>query len=157
MRKYCDECEKEVETKIVSKIEEYDIRGETIAVEAQVLVCTECGEELFSKELDNATLVSVYNEYRRRHKLFFPEEIKEIREQYGLSQKNFSKLLNWEDRIINRYEKGALQDEEHNKLLVFLKKPENMRVYLTQSRTSLDPARVDKLLRLIDEFEKRDL
>lgn len=139
MRKYCDECEKEVETKIVSKIEEYDIRRETIAVEAQVLVCTECGEELFSKELDNATLVSVYNEYRRRHNLLLPEEIKEIREQYGLSQRSFSKLLNWGDKTINRYEKGALQDKVHNSLLLFLKKPENMRSYLAENEISLKP------------------
>lgn len=48
-----------------------------------------------TQELDSATLVSAYNEYRRRHKLLLPEEIKKIREQYGLSQRSFAKLLNW--------------------------------------------------------------
>ena len=76
MRKYCEECGREVSTRIITKKEEYDVCGEQIEVEAQVLVCAECGEEFYCEELDNATLVSAYNEYRRRHRLLFPEEIK---------------------------------------------------------------------------------
>lgn len=100
MRKYCDECKKEVETKIITKRETYDVCGEAIEVDARVLVCAECGEEFYSEELDSATLVRAYNEYRRRHKLLLPEEIKKIREQYGLSQRSFAKLLNWGDKTI---------------------------------------------------------
>ena len=40
----------------------------------------------YCEEFDNATLINAYNEYRRRHELLLPEEIKKIREQYGLSQ-----------------------------------------------------------------------
>ncbi len=43
--------------------------GEAVEADAKVLVCAECGEEFFCEELDNATLVQAYNEYRRRHKL----------------------------------------------------------------------------------------
>ena len=64
-------------------------------------MCAECGEELFCEKLDSATLVNAYNEYRRRHKLLLPEEIKKIREQYGLSQRSFAKLLNWGDKTIS--------------------------------------------------------
>ena len=73
MKKYCDKCKKEVSTKIINKIEKYDVCGESIEVEAKILVCAKCGEEFFCEELDNATLVEAYNEYRRRHKLLFPE------------------------------------------------------------------------------------
>ena len=109
MRKYCEECGKEVETKIVIKKETYDVCGEAVEVDAQVLVCAECGEEFFCEELDNATLVLAYNKYRRRHKLLLPEEIRKIREQYGLSQRSFAKLLNWGDKTICRYENGSIQ------------------------------------------------
>ena len=54
MKRYCEECKKEVETTIVTKKESYNVCGEMIDVNAQVLVCAECGEELFSEELDNA-------------------------------------------------------------------------------------------------------
>lgn len=134
---YCDICEKEVKTQIITRQETYNVRGEEITVNAQVLVCAECGEELFNEELDSVTLIDAYNEYRRRHKLLFPKEIKKIREQYGLSQSGFAKLLNWEDRTISRYENGAVQDQEHNSMLLFLKKPENMKSYLAKNKGSL--------------------
>ena len=80
MKKYCEECGREVETKIITKKESYNVCGETIEVNAQVLVCADCGEEFFCEELDNKTLITAYSEYRRRHKLLLPEEIKKIRE-----------------------------------------------------------------------------
>ena len=151
MRRYCDECGKEVETKVVTQKECYDVCGEQIEVDAQVLVCADCGEELFCEELDSATLVSAYNEYRRRHKLLLPEEIKKIREQYGLSQRSFAKLLNWGDKTICRYENGSVQDKAHNSLLLFLRNPENMRTYLMENEIAIDEK---QKIRLLDTVEK---
>jgi len=154
MKKYCEECGREVETKIITKNEAYDVCGETIVVEAQILVCAECGEEFYSEELDNATLVRAYNEYRRRHKLLLPEEIKKIREQYGLSQRSFAKLLNWGDKTICRYENGSIQDKAHNSLLLFLREPENMRTYLTENEVSLDEKQKSRLLENVEKLEQ---
>ena len=97
MMDYCEVCEREVETKIITRNQVFNVCGEDIEIAAQVMVCAECGEELFNEELDSATLINAYNEYRRRHKLLLPEEIRKIREQYGLSQRSFAKLLNWGD------------------------------------------------------------
>lgn len=154
MRKYCEECGREVETKVLIKKEAYDVCGEPIEVDAQVLTCAECGEELFCEEFDNATLIHAYNEYRKRHKLLLPEEIKKIREQYGLSQRSFAKLLNWGDKTIYRYENGSIQDKVHNSLLLFLREPENMRKYLTQNEISLDERKKRKLLSIVDKLEQ---
>ncbi len=156
MRKYCEECGKEAETKMITKKEAYDVCGETIEVDAQVLICADCGEELYSEELDNATLVRVYNEYRRRHKLLLPEEIKKIREQYGLSQRSFAKLLNWGDKTICRYENGSIQDKAHNSLLLFLREPENMRTYLTENEVALNERQKDKLLLMVDKLKQNE-
>jgi len=117
-------------------------------------VCAECGEEFYSEELDNATLVRAYNEYRRRHKLLLPEEIKKIREQYGLSQRSFAKLLNWGDKTICRYENGSIQDKAHNSLLLFLREPENMRTYLTENEVSLDEKQKSRLLENVEKLEQ---
>ncbi|MDD4370206.1 MAG: DUF4065 domain-containing protein [Anaerostipes sp.] len=154
MKKYCEECDKEVETKIITKKESYDVCGETIEVNAQILVCADCGEELFCEELDNETLVNAYNEYRRKHKLLLPEEIKQIREQYGLSQRAFAKLLNWGDKTICRYENGSIQDKAHNSLLLFLRKPKNMRIYIAENEIILDTKQKAKLLDTIEKLEQ---
>lgn len=153
MKKYCEECEKEVNTKIITKRETYMVCGEPIEVDAQILVCDECGEELYCEELDNETLIKAYNEYRKRHKLLLPNEIKKIREQYGLSQRAFAKLLNWGDKTIFRYENGSIQDKAHNSLLLFLSKPENMKSYLSKNEVNLDKKQMDKLLNVVNSFE----
>ena len=154
MMDYCEVCGREVETKIITRRESFNVCGEDIEVDVQVMVCAECGEELFNEELDSATLINAYNEYRRRHKLLLPEEIRKIREQYGLSQRSFAKLLNWGDKTIRRYENGAVQDRAHNSLLLFLREPENMRTYLTENEVALDEKQVAKLLDTVDKLEQ---
>ena len=154
MKKYCEECGREVETKVITKKETYDVCSEPIEVDAQVLVCAECGEEFYCEEFDNVTLINAYNEYRRRHKLLLPEEIKKIREQYGLSQRSFARLLNWGDKTICRYENGSIQDKAHNSLMLFLREPENMRTYLTENEIVLDERKMAKLLDTVEKLEQ---
>ena len=154
MMDYCEVCEREVETKIITRNQVFNVCGEDIEIAAQVMVCAECGEELFNEELDSATLINAYNEYRRRHKLLLPEEIRKIREQYGLSQRSFAKLLNWGDKTIRRYENGAVQDRAHNSLLLFLREPENMRTYLTENEVALDEKQIARLLETVEKLEQ---
>lgn len=152
MKKYCDVCDKEVGTKIVNKRETYNVLGEPIEVDAEVLVCAECGEELFSEKLDNETLLKAYSEYKVRHKLLTAEEIRSIREQYGLSRRNFGKLLNWEDKTVRRYENGSIQNKAHNSLLLFLRDPENMKNYLLKNKISLADRELVKLNAKVDQL-----
>lgn len=154
MRAYCEVCDREVESRIVFKKETYMVCGESVEVDAQVSVCDDCGEELFCERSDNATLVAAYDIYRKKHRLLLPEEIKQIREQYGLSQRGFSKLLNWGDKTIRRYENGSIQDRAHNSLLLFLRRPENMRTYLTENEIMLDDRQKEKLLAIVDDLEQ---
>ena len=154
MMDYCEVCEKEVETKVIMRKETFNVCGEDIEVNAQIMVCADCGEELFNEELDSKTLVCAYNEYRRKHKLLFPEEIKRIREQYGLSQRSFAKLLNWGDKTIHRYENGAIQDRVHNSLLLFLREPENMRTYLLENEVTIDEKQKARLLETVERLEQ---
>lgn len=156
MRKYCEQCGREVETNIIIKKEVYDVCGEPIEVDARILVCADCGEEFFCEELDHETLSGAYNEYRRRHKLLSPEEIRKIREQYGLSQRSFAKLLNWGDKTICRYENGSIQDKVHNSLLLFLRESENMRTYLAENETMLNGRQKARLLEMIDQLAQNN-
>lgn len=155
MKKYCYKCEKEVDTKVITKKEIYDVCGENIEVYADVLVCVDCGEELYCEELDSVTLKLAYDEYRRRHNLLFPDEIKRIRQKYGLSQRSFAKLLHWGDKTIFRYENGSIQDSVHNALLLFLKEPRNMRAYLAENKVELSERKKSELLKIIDNLEEK--
>ena len=85
------------------------------------------------------------NLYRQRHKLLTARQIIDIREQYGLSQRSFAKLLDWGDKTIRRYEAGAVQSKAHNSLLLFLQDPQNMNKFLKQNEITLDEKQLKKL------------
>lgn len=153
MKRYCDCCDKEVETKVISRNESFVVLNENIEVEANVLICEECGEELFCEELDEATLKNAYNEYRKKHRLLLPNEISDIRKQYGLSQRSFANLLNWGDKTICRYENGSIQDKAHNSLLVFLRDPNNMQSYLENNEINISENQKARIISRIERMK----
>lgn len=152
---YCDFCGKEVKTKIIIKKETFQVREDAFEINAKVMVCAECGEEIFNEKLDTETLNSVYDKYRKKHNLLFPDEIKNIRKQYGLSRKDFAKLLNWDEKAIRRYENGAVQTQKQNDLLLFLREPENMRTYLAKKKINLSEKQVAELSNTIDKLNQQ--
>lgn len=151
---YCDFCGKEVKTKIITKKETFYVREDAFEIDAKVMVCAECGEEIFNEKLDTETLNSVYDKYRKKHNLLFPDEIKKIRKQYELSRKDFAKLLNWDDKAIRRYENGAVQTQQQNDLLLFLREPNNMRTYLIKKKIALSEKQIAELLDTINKLEQ---
>lgn len=150
---YCVNCGKEVKTKIIKKTEEFIVYGEPIKIEANVLMCEKCGNELFDEKLDEETLQKAYTAYREKHKLLSPKDIKAIREQYGLSQRGFAKLLNWGDKTIFRYENGSLQDKVHDSFLKLLRNPENMKKYLEDNELSISKKAKERILNVIMQGE----
>lgn len=61
--KFCESCNKNVQTNIIKKKETYSVKGTDITVIANVMVCAECGEEMFNEALDQATLIDVFEKY----------------------------------------------------------------------------------------------
>lgn len=70
---YCEFCGKEVKTKLITKKEIFYVREDTFEIDAKVMVCAECGEEIFNERLDTETLNSVYDKYRKNI-TFFPQK-----------------------------------------------------------------------------------
>lgn len=87
-----------------------------------------------------------------KNKLLFPEEFKKIRRNYGLSQRAIAALLNMGDKTIHRYENGAIQNKTYNSLLLFLKSPENMLVYLKETENSLNENQLKSLMKRVEEL-----
>jgi len=125
---YCVECNCEVVEKHAEKLETYKVKDKEYTVRAKVSVCPYCGNELWDPEAEDRIIKEVYNKYRDEMGLLRPEEIKDIREQYELSQSAFAKLLGFGEKTITRYENGALQDEVQNNFLLLMKLPSNFKV-----------------------------
>lgn len=118
--KYCDNCQEEVEAKIVERRSDYTFKGETFEIDERVLMCG-CGEELYDENLDSETMQTIKKMYEERIGLSL-EEIKLIRSQYGLSMDLFSRILGWSKATIARYETGKyIPDSSHMTVLRRLK------------------------------------
>lgn len=79
--------------------------------------CEKCGEMYEPFDNPDYNILSDYRIYREKKNLLQPEEIKEIRERYGLSQREFSKLLGLGHATISRIEGGVIQSDHHDILL----------------------------------------
>lgn len=157
MKLYCLICDELRDFKIISKEEVYPVRGEKIKIDAKVSLCTDCGRELFNKDLDGQNLNLAYSLYRKKHCLLSPEEIRNIREKYSLSQRALGRLLEWGEITINRYETGGLQDPSHNEVLLFIKDPKNMRQIFDKNGYLLTKNIGDSLKRRLEELNKEDV
>ncbi|MCK5581161.1 MAG: DUF4065 domain-containing protein [Candidatus Omnitrophica bacterium] len=152
MKKYCPACDDLCKVLMKEVEETYQVKGEGISVLANVCFCEECDEKVFDVHADSSNLQKVYDVYREKHHLLNPQEIMQIREGYGLSQRALARLLDWGEITINRYEKGSLQDAAHNEVLVFIKDPRNMKTLFEQNRSLLTQNEQDKLQQRINGY-----
>jgi putative zinc finger/helix-turn-helix YgiT family protein len=127
---YCPKCGSFQETYEVTAEQTLPVRGENITVSGTVRRCSVCEEALVSEEHDSAILEKAYALFRERHGLLTPQEIRSIREGYGLSQRAMARLLGCGDVTIHRYESGALQDAAHDRLLRLIREPANLQTLL---------------------------
>lgn len=153
MKGICPFCEEERLLEHITEPEKIKVRGELIAVESQHLKCRSCGNTFDDPQSEFDPLVLAYREYRKRHGLTQPEEIKQFRKRYGLTQGEFSAILGWGIATLNRYENGALQDEAHEKTLRLAMKPENFLRLIEDTPSALSE---EKRKRLIEELQKEE-
>ena len=86
--------------KEVRAVEEHMFRKETYSVHVRYYVCVDTGERFTTTDQDELMFNELYSQYRVRHGIPFPSEIKEIRERYGLNYSQMSKILGFG---INQY------------------------------------------------------
>ncbi len=138
---FCPVCEKRTNVELVDKKDIIEVRGEKIEVQTAYYSCNECQGEFWSPDLNCDPLEFAYEEYRRRHDMLHPDEIKEIRVNYGLTQREFARLLGWGEVTITRYENGALQDKAHDSTLQLVKDPANMLKMVAMNGNALQDSR----------------
>ena len=135
----CIDCSKKFDIAPVFEPEEYEIKGKKIVIKAEKANCPCCGESLVNNAADSRNFEKVYRAYRKEENLLMPEEIKQIRLQYGITQVGFSKILGFRDKTIARYENGALQDTAPNNLILLMKDEKNFIKLWNARKNLLDP------------------
>ena len=152
MKSICPNCEKETELELVRTREVIEVRGEPIEVDAEFFKCTECGVD-FENTRGPDALVLAYQEYRHRHDMLQPQQIRDWRKQYGLTQNELSRILGWGGVTLSRYENGALHSEAHEKILRLAMEPHNLMTLIEEVPDALPE---DKRERLLGELRAAD-
>lgn len=152
MKGICPNCEKETELNFVNAIEEIIVRGEAIPTNVEYLKCEDCGSEFGDPSSQKDPLETAYREYRQRHGMLQPEKIRELREQYGLTQQEISNLLGWGGATLSRYENGALQDEAHETILRLIQEPHNLLELIEQKPDVLEEKKKERTFRCLKEI-----
>jgi len=154
---FCANCNDIKEFSLGEKEEFYPIKGEEIKICAQIYFCTDCNAEITTDKTEENNYLTASKYYRSKHNLMHPDEIRSVREKYGLSQRAFARLLGWSDTIFSYYERGRIQDSAHNETLLLLEKPSNMKEIYEKQKISLsltEQETIESKLRLLIEKER---
>ncbi|CAH8718482.1 DUF4065 domain-containing protein [Paenibacillus thiaminolyticus] len=104
--RFCDHCQCEREVEVLEREARYTFRKEPFDIIEQYMKCNICGNDVTDEKLGTETLKKLSQAYENKHSIN-AESIKELRQQFGLTQSLFSKILNMGIATIKRYESGS--------------------------------------------------
>lgn len=118
--------------------------------------CEESGELFTTTELDEFNLNQVYNQYRDKHNVPFPDEIREFREKYSFSYSDITKILGLGVNSYSNYEKGEVPSLANAALLKAVINSNEALKNLIKSNNEISEAQKEKFLKTIAKVKKQE-
>ena len=131
--------------KEVFTTEVQEFRKENYTVHARYYVCEDTGEKFTTTEQDELLFNELYGQYRVRHGIPFPEEIKATREKYGLSLAAISKILGFGINQYANYENGQVPSESNGKMILAARNKNFILSLLDSSREQFSETEYTKI------------
>lgn len=94
-----------------------EFRKEKFEIIFHYYKCEDSGEQFTTTSLDEVNLNQIYNQYRDKFNIPFPDEIFKIREKYGLSAVKMSEILGFGVNTYRQYEAGEMPSVANAKLI----------------------------------------
>ncbi len=116
-KKLCLICMEEHTVDTVEVIGSEIYKNEEVLFTSTYEYCSNADEYLETEEMIKANGLAMKDAHRESVGLLTSSEIISIRKKYGVSQKNFSKILDWGRATITRYENHQVQDRAHDDIL----------------------------------------
>ena len=115
----------------VSEIREVRLGSRSTRALDQFFRCQECGEELYAPGQFSATQCRASDLIRQEEGLLLPAEIRQIRENLGLTQRAFEELLGVGPKTVVRWERGTVfQNKSTDSLLRIVREVTGAAEYL---------------------------
>ena len=143
------------EMTLVKEWRDMTYRKETYPIYFHFYQCQVTGEQFESEEQSLLNFNQVVNQYRVQHHIPFPEEIKKIREKYGLSAAKMSSVMGMGPNSWRNYEADEVPSKVHANLIQMISDPENFKEYIEKFSEVEDKDR-EKILHQISLITKGD-
>lgn len=131
-----------------------DFRKETFEIVFHYYKCVDSGEQFTITPLDDLNINQIYNQYRDKFNILFPEEIKKIREKYGLSATKMGEILGFGANSYGKYKSGDMPSVSNARLIQMIDDPKKF-IDMVELCDLLDKKAKEKLIHkgklLIDE------
>ncbi len=125
---------------------EVEFRKESYKYKEFYYTCNECSEDFTTTEIDTVSINQVYNQYREKHDLLFPEELLSLRSFYGLSAVKMSQVLGLGINAYSNYEKGEVPSLSNSNLIKSIKNISFFRSLLDSNKDLFSPNTYRKIL-----------
>lgn len=102
---------------MVTKVESIEFRGESFTIEAEYFECPGCGIEIGTTDQTTAIQKTISNVYRKKVGLLTGDEIRELRKQRSLSQRDLATRISVGIASIKRWEGSSIQNRSMDRAL----------------------------------------
>lgn len=129
-------------------------RKEPFEIVYHSYVCVDSNEEFEDDRLTTLNMQQVTDQYREKHNIPFPEQIKAIREGYGLSAARMSEILGLGINTWRLYENGEVPTVANARLIQLISDPANFIKHISEFGTC-NHKEIEKIRRNIDELNRK--
>lgn len=127
-------------------------RKETFGVMFHYYICEDTGEQFEDEQFSLLNHNQVVNQYRIKHHIPFPEQIKEVRLKYELSAARISDILGMGANSWRNYEDGEMPSKANANLIQMISNPEYFGDYL-RLYSELTEKERDRILNHLQKLE----
>lgn len=100
-------------------------------------IIDENGEMWTTTEMDEANIYQVYNQYRIKHGIPFPDEISGIREHYGLSAAKMAQILGFGINQYRMYEDGEVPSVSNARTIIAAREKDVFLTFVEASKSEM--------------------
>ena len=128
------------------ELSELTFRKEKFQYVHQFYECDDTKERFTTTALDEVNVGQVYNQYRAKYGIPFPDEIKRIRQRYGLPASKMSQILGFGDNQYRLYENGDMPSEANGKILMSIQNPHIFESFVLNAKNQFEEDEYNKIL-----------
>lgn len=120
-------------------------------------LCYKCvdTQELFTTtQMDTVNTMQVYNQYRTKYGIPFPDEIRNIRKRYGLSASKMSLILGFGENQYRLYENGDMPSLTNGRILKTIQTPNVFTNFVEAAKNVLSIEEYENIILHLKEIDE---